>query len=112
MILTTESDERLVTARMAMMGILSSQQTMVKGTSEVAKQSIAYADALLLEHRKTLDAVELAHSTSSNIDYTAALEEELMDFFETGPLNLLSNFSLSDLATRLNSVVKAQQNCA
>jgi len=45
---------------------------------------------------------------SHNIDYTAALEEELMDFFGTGPLNLMSNIRLSELATRLNAALQKQ----
>jgi len=55
---------------------------------------------------------ESAPSASANIDYTAALEEELMDFFGTGPLDIIKNLNLSKLATRLNSAVKALQNFA
>ena len=56
-------------------------------------------------------SVETAPSASYNGDYTAALETELKQMFGE------DTFSFSDaiihyLAERLNSAVKAQQNCA
>ena len=48
---------------------------------------------------------------TANIDYTAALEVEI-DVFHRSKYKAISESELHELATRLNSVVKAQQNCA
>jgi len=50
--------------------------------------------------------------TSANIDYTAALKVELDRYVIDNGCMPLSESKLYELATRLNSVVKAQQNCA
>lgn len=47
---------------------------------------------------------------TANIDYTAALHSELMQWNISEDL-VIDESLISKLATRLNSVVKAQQNC-
>jgi len=61
----------------------------------------------IIDEERTPKSVEPAQQTD-NINYTAALEEVLMDFFGTGPLNLISNIRLSELAARLNAALQKQ----
>ena len=49
---------------------------------------------------------------STNSDYTAALREGLMQFLEDESPVLFEDIDFSKLATRLNSAIKASQNCA
>ncbi len=46
-----------------------------------------------------------------NSDYTAALEVELKQWINSQP-SVIAEKDMRELATRLNSAVKAQQNCA
>ena len=50
--------------------------------------------------------------TTHNIDYTAALEAELNKCTVDDVMRCVVNHSSHELATRLNSAVKAQQNSA
>lgn len=53
---------------------------------------------------------ETAPSASSNIDYTAALREELQQFLEDESPVLFEDIDLNDLAKRLNDSIKASKN--
>lgn len=50
--------------------------------------------------------------TPTNSDYTAALRAAIGDFFGMFSNKCLHEANMDRLASRLNSVVKAQQNCA
>lgn len=54
---------------------------------------------------------ESAPSAVHNIDYTAALEDELHRLYEQEFIDIEEEY-FDEVATRLNSVVKAQQNFA
>ena len=49
--------------------------------------------------------------TSTNIDYTAALEAEMRRNCSKDDADYMNNIYIPEMAERLNSVVKAQQNC-
>ncbi|MDD5006597.1 MAG: hypothetical protein PHS93_09915 [Candidatus Omnitrophica bacterium] len=55
-------------------------------------------------------AVSEGQKPTTNIDYTAALEDELRKCFY-GAVVMFREYNFHEIATRLNSVVKAQQNC-
>jgi hypothetical protein len=45
-----------------------------------------------------------------NIDYTKVFEEEIIEWFDEMGFNNKREISVKSLATRLNSVIKAQHN--
>jgi hypothetical protein len=51
------------------------------------------------------------HAAANNSDYTAALRAELLHY-QVSRCCSIGQICAHELATRLNSVVKAQQNCA
>jgi hypothetical protein len=59
---------------------------------------------------QTLKAAVLAQQTT-NSDYTATLEDQLKLVYTTQQ-RIWIECNLHEVATRLNSAVKAQQNCA
>lgn len=61
--------------------------------------------------RKVSADAEDQQKLPANIDYTAALEKEAIKWYHEGHF-LLSETAIKELASRLNSVIKAQQNCA
>ncbi|MFA5217272.1 hypothetical protein [Sulfuricurvum sp.] len=63
---------------------------------------------------KGADAQENKESggTSANIDYTAALAKEIRQWVREQCDIAVTLNGIHELAARLNSVVKAQQNCA
>lgn len=63
------------------------------------------------EYRETSVEVEPAPSTSANIDYTAVLEKKIRIFCDRFGA-VYSDDMVKPLASHLNSIVKAQQNCA
>jgi hypothetical protein len=70
-------------------------------------------EASLVKAIAHLQSAEQGESpaTAGNSDYTAALEEELSHCIGSDDFDF-SNSVIHEVATRLNSVVKAQQNCA
>lgn len=66
----------------------------------------------LIDHtvNRIKEALNKVDNASANNDYTAALEYELREYVNSKPLGK-SKIDYHELAVRLNSVVKAKQNC-
>lgn len=43
---------------------------------------------------------------NNNIDFKEVIEEELMNYFKTGPLNVFSNLALSQLAASIDEKIR------
>lgn len=62
--LSINVDEKLITMRMCLMGLLSSGEHNKCSQTELVKWAGCLAEGLLQEHRKTSNAVELASTDS------------------------------------------------
>jgi len=94
------------------MGILEKLCDLHKQATE--ERSHYYTGKIILEaiHEISTLRRKISDSAASNIDYTAALEKEIDSFFMDSIHEYPGQKVIACLASRLNSVVKAQQNCA
>ena len=83
----------------------------LKSCEHLSCNGAAYRDVRAFIKERKISEDSCTQPTASNIDYTAALENELYRLYEQEFVDIDED-NINEVATRLNSVVKAQQNCA